>query len=100
LKKLGPEHPDVARSYRNLGIANTKNGKYDIAIKYHKRELRILSSKRFSSKYGRVAFSFYNLSQAFRSKNDKKKTTYYATKAVKIAKKRLGTNHPHTKLYD
>ena len=45
LKKLGPEHVDVAASYNNLGVVHRQLGDLNQAKDYHDRALAILLKK-------------------------------------------------------
>ena len=39
LKVLGPEHPDVAASYNNLGTINGRQGKQEVSLGAHRKAL-------------------------------------------------------------
>ena len=41
LKTFGPEHPDVAGDWNNLGTAWKSKGEFDKALNYHEKALRV-----------------------------------------------------------
>eukprot|EP00979_Chaetoceros_neogracilis_P013793 scaffold4087_cov172-Chaetoceros_neogracile.AAC.7 len=41
LKELGPDHPDTARSYKNIGMVYNKKGDYENALVEYRKALEI-----------------------------------------------------------
>ena len=60
LKVLGPEHPDVAASYNNLGTVYTEQGKQEEALGAHSKALEI-RLKVFGDVHPKVARTKHNM---------------------------------------
>ena len=45
LKQLGPEHPDVATSYNNIGFVHREKGDNDKALEHYQKALDIFSEQ-------------------------------------------------------
>ena len=98
LKKLDPEHPEVAIRYNNLGLAYGNKGDYDRAIEYYQKALKI-ALKKLGPEHPKVAISYNNLGLAYRSKGDYDRAIEYFQNAVLIGVRRLGKNNPYTKFF-
>ena len=94
LKKLGPEHPNVAIMYNNLGRAYGSKGNYDKAIKYYRKALKI-DLKKLGPEHPNVATWYSNLGSAYIHKGNYDKAIKYYRKALKIFLKKLGPEHPN-----
>ncbi len=55
--------------------------------------------KKLGLEHPSVATTYNNLGATYYKKRDYDKAIEYYQKALKIARKRLGANHPHTKLF-
>ena len=63
LKKLGPEHPNVAIRYNNLGLAYGRKGDFDSAIECYQKALKI-SLKRLGKNHPYTKIFQKNLNSA------------------------------------
>jgi len=94
IKKLGPEHPNVASSYNNLGSAYDGKGDCDRAIEYHQKALKIWI-KKLGPEHPDVGRSYNNLCLAYDSKGDYDRAIEYCQKALNVGINKLGPEHPH-----
>jgi tetratricopeptide (TPR) repeat protein len=69
LDKLGHDHPDVALSYNNLGLAYDNKGEYDRGIEYYEKSLKIYLEK-LGHDHPDVALSYNNLGTAYYNKGE------------------------------
>ena len=69
MKKLGPEHVDVAASYNNLGIVYRNLGDFQQAQDSHARALDI-RLKQLGPEHVDVATSYNNLGIVYRNLGD------------------------------
>ena len=60
LKQLGPDHPDMAGSYNNIGVSHDINGDYDKALEYYQKSLAI-ELKKLGPDHPDVAVSYTNI---------------------------------------
>ena len=93
---LGPEHPDVAAIYNNLGLAYNQKGEYDKAVEYYEKSLA-LKLKALGAEHPSVGTTYFNMGTAYADKGDKAKAMAYLLKAKAIRMKKLGPEHPRTK---
>ena len=56
LKKLGPEHADVVRTYNNFGNVQRHMGNKQQTKEYYERALDIQLKKTWSREYGRCTY--------------------------------------------
>ena len=91
--KLGHDHPDVARSYNNLGLAYSDKGEYDRAIEYYEKCLEIELDK-LGHDHPSVARSYNNLGLAYDNKGEYGRAIEYYEKSLKIYLEKLGHDHP------
>jgi CHAT domain-containing protein/Tfp pilus assembly protein PilF len=93
LKLLGPEHPDVANNYDNLGVDYLDKGEYDKAIAYSEKALEI-RLKMLGADHPKVATSYNNLGLAYYSKGLYDQAIGYYEKSLAISIRSLGAEHP------
>jgi len=98
IKKLGPEHPNVAIQYNNIGSAYKHKGEYDRAIGCYQKALKI-DLKKLGPEHPDTAIDYNNIGSAYRSKGEYDRAIGSFQKALKIGIKRLGKNHPYTKTF-
>ena len=97
LKQLGPDHPDVANSYNNIGMVYDAKGEYDQALEYCQKSLATML-KQLGPDHPSVATSYNNIAFVYKAKKDLPKAKEYWGKAYAILLKKLGPNHPDTKV--
>jgi tetratricopeptide (TPR) repeat protein len=93
LKSLGPEHPNIARAWNNLGSVWQEKGEYDKAIDYYGKALESVL-KSFGLEYPNVASCWNNLGLAWQNKKEYDKAIEYFEKALDSILKSLGSEHP------
>ena len=74
-KVLGPEHPDVATSYNNIGFVSASQGDYVKAVEYFKRALSILE-KVLGPEHPDVVTNYINIGSAYDEYGDYVKALY------------------------
>jgi tetratricopeptide (TPR) repeat protein len=94
MKRLGPQHPDVATSLANIGLTLYSKGEHDKALEYHTRA-RDIEMERLGPRHPDVATSLGNIGLALNSKGEHDKALEYHTLALDIYMERLGPQHPH-----
>ena len=93
LDLFGEKHPDVARSYHNLGFAYRDKGDLDQAIEYLNKALKIRLDL-FGEKHPDVAGGYNNLGTVYRQKKDFDQAIAYYDKALKIQLNLFCEIHP------
>jgi tetratricopeptide (TPR) repeat protein len=93
---LGTEHPDVARSYNNIGSVFNHQGEYAKALEYHGKAMAIWK-KVLGTEHPEVATSYNNIGVVYDNLGDYVKALEYYDKALAIRENVLGTDHPYTK---
>ena len=93
LKTLGGEHPDVATSYNNIGVAWKSKAEYDKALEYYEKCLAI-RLKTLGGEHPSVATSYNNIGSTLDSKGEYDKALEYYEKCLVIRLKTLGEEHP------
>ncbi len=96
-KVLGEEHPDVAASLSNLGIAYKKQGDVPQALDYYTQSLAI-QKKALGEEHPDVAVSLNNLGSAYAERGDVPQALDYYTQSLTIQKKVLREEHPDVAL--
>ncbi len=92
LKSLGPQHPDVAVSYNNLGEIYYYKGEYDKALEYIQKSLDI-RLKIFGPEHLLVAMSYINFGNIYNDKGEYDMALEYFHKSLDIIFKSLGPEH-------
>ncbi|MEI6882678.1 MAG: tetratricopeptide repeat protein, partial [Bacteroidota bacterium] len=92
------EHPEIAKSYNNLGNSFESKGEYDKAIKYKTKAIEI-QVKNFGIEHPNLAIYYNNLGNSFDSKGEYDKAIEYKKKSIEIQLKTLGTEHPILAIY-
>ena len=92
MKRLGPEHVDVARSYNNLGTLHKALGDTDEAKDCHKRALEICL-KQLGPEHVDVATSYNNLGTLHSDLGDTDEAKDCYKRALEIQMKQLGPEH-------
>ena len=93
LKKLGSEHPHVARSYNNIGSVHYKKREYDKALENYQKALEI-DVKRLGPEHPGVATSYINIGSVHHVKGDYDKALENFQRALGMKLKQLGLEHP------
>ena len=93
LKTLGPDHPDVAQSFNNIGMSWYRKGEYDKALELHEKCLAI-RLKTLGAEHLDFATSYNNMGNSWYSKGDYEKALDLYEKCLAIRLKTLGTEHP------
>ena len=93
LNVLGENHPDVAASYSNIGLAYYSLGDYDKALEYYNKAHDIRLDV-FGENHPDVAAIYNNIGMAYDSLGDYDKALEYYNKAPGIQLNVLGENHP------
>ena len=92
LKKLGPDHVDVANSYNSLGIVHDELGDLSQAKDYHDRALAI-RLKTLGPEHVDVASSYSHLGSVLEMLCDLSQAKDYHDRALAIRLKTLGPEH-------
>jgi tetratricopeptide (TPR) repeat protein len=93
LKQLGPDHPDVANSYNNIGEIHRAKAEYDKALEYYQKSLAIVL-KQLGADHPYVATSYNNIGLVHKAKAEYDKALEYYQKSLAIMLKQLGPDHP------
>ncbi len=86
LKTLGPDHPEVAIRWNNLGSAWNSKAEHDIAIEYFEKALDS-DLKTLGLGHPQVATYWSNLGFAWGNKGETNKAIEYFEKALKLFEK-------------
>jgi tetratricopeptide (TPR) repeat protein/predicted Ser/Thr protein kinase len=97
LELFGPDHPDVAGSYNNIGGVYHKKAEYDKALEYYRKSLAILL-KQLGPDHPHVAASYNNIGLVYNKKGEYDKALEYYQKSLAIKLKQLGADHPKVAL--
>ena len=92
MKKLGPEHVDLAESYNNLGSVHYGLGDLQQSKECHDRALTI-RLKKLEPEHLDVATSYKDLSYVHRRLGDLQQAKECANCAINIRLKKLGPEH-------
>ena len=95
LKKLGADHPDVATSYNNIANVYYSQGKYDQALEYLQKALKI-SLKKLGADHPHVAMYYLNIGVVYALQEKLTEAESSTQRAVDIARKTSGELHPDT----
>jgi tetratricopeptide (TPR) repeat protein len=93
LKTLGGEHPDVAKSYSNIGFIWRDKGEYDKALEFNEKCLAI-RLKTLGGVHPDVASSYNNIGIIWKNKGQYDKALEFNEKSLAIRLKTLGGVHP------
>ncbi|MFP6855599.1 MAG: tetratricopeptide repeat protein, partial [Opitutales bacterium] len=93
LTTLGPEHPDLAVTYSNIGMACDFQGEHDKAIGYHQKSLAV----RRDPNHLVVAPTYNKIGRNYADCGETAKAIAYLQRAEAIYLKQLGVDHPLTK---
>jgi tetratricopeptide (TPR) repeat protein len=93
LKSLGPDHPDVATSYNNIGLVWDNKGEYDKALEFYERCLGI-RLKNFGPDHPSFATSYNNIGAVWNNKGEYNKALEFYDHCLGIELKGLGPDHP------
>ena len=93
LKQLGPEHPDVAATYNNMGNVFAKQGRYAEALQHHEKSLAI-RLKQLGPEHPDVADTYNNMAIVFDSQGRYAEALQHHEKSLAIKLKQLGPEHP------
>jgi tetratricopeptide (TPR) repeat protein len=96
LKTVGDKHPNIARSYNNLGGTWHTLGDSKKAIGYYEKAIKI-DLAALGENHPSVARDYNNLGAAWNTLGDSKKAIDYYEKALNIFTFVYGKDHPSTK---
>ena len=91
----GPDHPDTATSYHNIGRVYHRLGDYAKALEYYRKALDI-RERVLGSDHPSTAASYNYIGMVYRSQGDYPKALEYYRKALDIRERVLGPDHPDT----
>ena len=93
----GEEHPDVVKSYNNIGSVYDTRGESDRALEYYGKALKI--SQKINGEWHRdVAAILNNMGLTYSSLGDYPRALEYYEKSLTIRRKLLSDNHPDVAL--
>ncbi|MDA3077203.1 tetratricopeptide repeat protein [Campylobacter sp. JMF_04 NA10] len=92
--QFGENHPNIPKSYINLGVCYYSLGDYNQSIEYILKALAI-QKETFKENHLDIAMSYNNLGLCYNSLGDYNSAIDYNLKALKINKKIFGENHPN-----
>ncbi len=93
----GGEHPDVVKSYNNIGSVYDTRGESDRALEYYGKALKI--SQKINGEWHRdVATILNNMGLTYSSLGDYPRALEYYEKSLMIQRKLLSDNHPDVAL--
>jgi tetratricopeptide (TPR) repeat protein len=90
---LPPNHPDIARSYNNIGGIYSEKGDNDKALEYYSKSLEI-RKETLPPNHPDIARSYNNIGSIYNNKGDNDKALEYYSKSLEIRKETLPPNHP------
>jgi len=92
-KTLPPNHPDLAKSYGNIGVVYYSMSEYLKALSYYGKALKIWQES-LPSSYPDLAKSYNNIGSVYYNMGEHSKALSYYEKAFKIRQQSLPPNHP------
>ncbi|CAF4527924.1 unnamed protein product [Rotaria socialis] len=92
-KHLPSNHPKLATSYNNIGLAYDGMGNYLKAIEFYERALEI-DEKTLPSNHPDLATSYNTIGQVYNNMGDYSKAFVFVEKALSIFQKSLPPTHP------
>ena len=96
LKSQGPEHPQTAMSYNNIGAAYAHQLQFDRAIEYYHKALQIRITS-LGANHPTTAATYNNIGNAYEAKGDLIKAVESTRHALDVFKSALGADHPDTR---
>jgi len=69
LKSLPPNHPDLAKSYNNIGLVYNSKGEYDKALEFYQKSLEI-NLISLPPNHPDLATSYNNIGLVYNSKGE------------------------------
>ena len=95
--KPAPSWVQLSYLHNELGSALNNAGLYDKALEHHQKSMAI-KLKQLGPEDTLVAISYNNMAFVYKAKKDLAKAKEYWEKAYAICLKKLGSNHPNTKI--
>lgn len=92
-KILGEEHPDVARTYDEIGMVYRIRGEYEKALKYHHLSLDI-ALKTYGEKHRNIAICYNSIGLIHNWLCENEKALEYFQKSLEIWLTVVGEEHP------
>ena len=86
---FGPDHPDVATSYNNIGLVYSRQGDYAQALDYNRRALSIREQV-FGPDHPDVAISYGNIGSVYSDQGDYAQALDYYRRALSIDEQVFG----------
>lgn len=83
IKILGPEHPDVARIYNNIGYSYKNLGVYSKALEHFEEALKI-QLQAFGEAHPDVAINYGNIGEVYNAMGDYAAAVTYYSKSLQI----------------
>ncbi|CAB9531235.1 Kinesin light chain [Seminavis robusta] len=93
---LGPDHPDVATSYNNIGSVLHEMGRFDEAVEEHKKALKIREEV-YGANHYKLVGSYNNIGGALQSKGDYEGALDALRTSLDITEATLGKRTPEAK---
>ncbi len=90
---LPPNHPDIARSYNNIGSIYSNKGDNDKALEYYSKSLEI-SKETLPPNHPDITMSYNNIGSIYNKMGDIDKALEYFYNSLEIYKETLPPNHP------
>jgi tetratricopeptide (TPR) repeat protein len=92
-KTLPPNHPDLAKSYNNIGNVYYNMGEYAKALWYYEKALKIRQQS-LPPNHPDLAKSYNNIGAVCDNMGEYSKALWYYEKALEIKRQSLPLNHP------
>ncbi len=96
IRLLGSNHPEVAKSYNNLGGLYSSMGQYDLAVDLYSKALEI-NSKTLGERSSQATMSMVNLGNTFVALGDLNKAESLYLKALAVISKTSTRTSPNYK---
>jgi len=90
---LGKEHPEIARTYNEVGIVHRVRGEYEKALKYHQLSLAI-ALKTYGERHANVASCYNSIGLIYNSLSENEEALEYFLKSLEIWRTVVGEEHP------
>ncbi|MFP3041410.1 tetratricopeptide repeat protein [Treponema primitia] len=92
---LGPDHPDTAASYTNIGLAYSNMGNYETALKFQQKALAI-QEKVLGLEHPDTTGSYNNIGGVYWNMGNYEKALEFFQRDLTISAKVFGLEHPDT----
>ena len=89
---FGKEHPEIAKTFNNMGGVFHAQGDYDMALKYFGKALSI-KEEALGPEHSSTAVTHNNIASVYADKGDYKSALEYYGKALTIIEREFGTKN-------